>query len=103
MGREPGDRRRKLVGEQLLDRRSVRRVAREQVDARAPFVVAGRFVVEAEDVRAVADQRGCVLETRKLALEDRPNRLEVEAARQLEPVEDAAFTINTSFISPTPR
>src|SRR5207248_8030429 len=60
------------------------RLAGKEQHARSPLVVPRHLVVEAENVGAVTDERGGVLEIGKVTRENRPHRLEVEAARQLE-------------------
>jgi hypothetical protein len=47
-------------------------------------VVLGHLVVEAEQLRAVAEQRGSVAHAREVARQPGRNHLVVEAARQLD-------------------
>ena len=75
---------RKLVGQRPADLVGSAEVSHEQLNARSPLMVTGQLVIEAEKLGAVSDQRGGMLQVGKAAVENRPHRLEVETARQLE-------------------
>jgi hypothetical protein len=64
-------------------------------------MVPGSLVVVAEHLRPVADQGRRVDEIWEPPLEDRPHRLEVEAARELETFQSSAFIVTVPSFSST--